>query len=71
MRPHQACLVAAAMTALTKSSAGGPNMARPQQDTLMGAGIVGAAATDWPQPHHFFKVWFKKSQQLSRPCVKA
>lgn len=71
MRPHQACLVAVAMTALTKSSAGGPNMARPQQDTLMGAGIVGAAATDWPQPHHFFKVWFKKSQQLSRPCVKA
>lgn len=46
MRPRQACLVAVAMTALMKSSAGGPNMARPQQDTLMGAGTVGAAATD-------------------------
>lgn len=72
-RPRRACLVAVATTALTRSSAGGPNTARPQRDILTAVGIVAAAATDWPWPQSWFKKRKKKkkSQQLLRPCVRA
>lgn len=46
MRLRLACLVAVATTALTRSSAAGPNTARPRLDTHMEAGTAGAAATD-------------------------
>lgn len=65
MRPRRACLVAVATTALTRSSAGGPNTARPQRDTLTAVGIVGAAATDWPWP----RSWFQKKKKEKKPAT--
>lgn len=46
MRLRQACPVAVATTALMRSSAGGPNTARPRRDTPTAAATAGAAATD-------------------------
>lgn len=68
-RLHRACLAAAAMTALTRSLAGGPNTARPQRDTPMGVGTAGAAATDLPRRHIFINYYFLLSDWLKKPAT--
>lgn len=61
-RPHRACPAAAGTTAPTRSSAGGPNTARPRRGTpTAAAATAAAAATDGPRPRRFQGF---KSQQL-------
>lgn len=68
MRPRQACPVAAATTALTRSSAGGPNMARPRRDTPTVAVTVGAAATDPASDPPFMMMMVKSQQRFVAVC---